>query len=65
MATEEKRSRSLSELEKFDELFPVLVDDLTKHGMKDDEIAGAMKWFKRVSSKTAMFANLPTSQRQK
>jgi len=48
MATEGKRSRSMSELEKFDELFPVLVDNLTKQGLKDDEITSAMKWFKRV-----------------
>lgn len=45
---EHKRSRDASDLEVFDELFPVLVDDLKKHGAKDSEIADAIEWFKEV-----------------
>lgn len=43
-----KKSRSMSELEEFDSLFPDLVDDLTKIGLKDGQVSDAMKWFKEV-----------------
>ena len=44
----EKKSRVLTDLEAFDEVFPCLVDDLTKQGLKDDQITSAMAWFKQV-----------------
>ena len=46
---EKKRSKTTdADLESFEALFSVLNDDLTKSGMKDDEISVAMKYFKRV-----------------
>ena len=45
-----KRNKPASELEVFDELFPVLVDDLTKHGLKDNEISSAMEYFREVKT---------------
>ena len=38
----------MTELEKFDKLFPVLIDDLTKPGLKNPEISQAIAWFKKV-----------------
>ncbi|XP_013413552.1 farnesyl pyrophosphate synthase [Lingula anatina] len=38
----------LTELQKFDEVFQQLVDDITKQGLKDGEIHDAFKWFKEV-----------------
>lgn len=38
----------MTELEMFDELFPAIVDDLTKKGCKNIEISSAMEWFKKV-----------------
>ena len=46
---EDKRRKEMTELQLFDELFPTLVEDLTKNGLKDDEITGAIEWFKEVS----------------
>ena len=46
---EDKKRKEMTELQLFDELFPVLVEDLTKNGMKDDEITSAIEWFKEVS----------------
>ncbi|XP_046574693.1 farnesyl pyrophosphate synthase-like [Haliotis rubra] len=50
-----KKSRSMSELEEFDSIFPDLVDGLTKIGLKDAEISDAMKWFKEVSEYNVPF----------
>ena len=45
----EKKARiQQSELEKFDAVFPQLVDDLTKPGVKNEEILDAQKWFRKV-----------------
>ena len=44
----EKKARMETELEEFDKVFPQLLDDLTKQGLKDDQIASAMNWFKQV-----------------
>ncbi len=49
---EHKKPRKPEELEKFDELFPQLVNDLTKQGLKEDEISSAIEWFKKVSSQS-------------
>ena len=46
---EDKKRKGMSELEMFDELFPTLVGDLTKNGIKDDEISSAVEWFKKVN----------------
>ena len=46
---EHKKAKGASQFEKFDALFSVLNEDLTKQGLKDNEIADAMAWFKRVS----------------
>ena len=46
---EDKKRKEMTELQLFEELFPVLVEDLTKNGMKDDEITGAIEYFKEVS----------------
>lgn len=43
-----KAKSDKTDLEHFDELFPVLVEDLTKYGLKDGEISDAMEWFKKV-----------------
>ena len=48
----DKKAQSMSQLELFDELFPILLDNLTKQGLKDDEISGAMEWFKKVNCVT-------------
>jgi len=48
--SEPKKTKQMTDLEMFDELFPVLVDNLTKNGLKDTEISDAMAWFKKVSS---------------
>ncbi len=46
---EGKKRKGSPELELFDDLFPTLVDDLTKNGLKDEEISAAVEWFKAVS----------------
>ena len=47
---ETKRTKLVDpELENFNALYYTLSDDLTKSGMKDDEISVAMKYFKRVT----------------
>ena len=49
----EKRSRengSRGDMEMFDELFHTLVDDLSKQGLKDEEVRDAVLWFKEVSA---------------
>ena len=43
-----KKIKQMSDLDMFDELFPMLVENLTKNGMNDPEISDAMKWFKTV-----------------
>ena len=45
---EDKKRKGMSELDMFDELFPTIVDNLTKNGIKDDEISNAVEWFKKV-----------------
>ena len=37
-----------SELEIFDEIFPQLVDNITQFSSKEQDIAPALNWFKRV-----------------
>lgn len=48
----EKKARVNTDLENFDSLFPLLVDVLTKQGLKDGEISSAMAYFKEVRSNT-------------
>ncbi|KAK6191276.1 hypothetical protein SNE40_003007 [Patella caerulea] len=43
-----KKSKACGELEEFDAIFPAIVDDLTKTGLKDIEISDAIQWFKKV-----------------
>ncbi|XP_041365410.1 farnesyl pyrophosphate synthase-like [Gigantopelta aegis] len=43
-----KKCRGMSELEKFEEIFPELVEDLTKPDVKNPEISQAIDWFKKV-----------------
>ncbi|ESO97345.1 hypothetical protein LOTGIDRAFT_231541 [Lottia gigantea] len=43
-----KKVKSTSELEEFDAIFPVLVENLTQNGLKDSEISDAITWFKEV-----------------
>ena len=47
---EHKKAKGTSQFEKFDALFSVLNEDLTKQGLKDGEIADAMAYFKKVIS---------------
>ena len=43
----EKMSRN-NGMKAFDDIFPELVELLTKEGMKNIEVADAMKWYKEV-----------------
>lgn len=44
----EKRARVQTELEKFDDIFPELVDSLINPGLRDAEVADAAQWFRDV-----------------
>lgn len=46
--SQSKKARVDSELEKFDEVFPELVELLVNPGLKDSEIQDANKWFREV-----------------
>lgn len=50
-----KGAPEASQFEKFDAMFTVLNDELTKQGLKDPEIADAMAWFKRVNAYNVPF----------
>ena len=39
----------------FDNLFPVLLDDLISVGKKDLQTSDAFQWFKRVCNRTFLF----------
>ncbi|XP_005104006.1 farnesyl pyrophosphate synthase isoform X2 [Aplysia californica] len=44
-----KRPKLADELAMFDEVFPMLMNDLEKHGVRDPETSGAVAWFKRAA----------------
>lgn len=46
--TNPKKTKVASELEQFDDIFPELVESLTKIGLKDNQICDAVSWFKEV-----------------
>jgi len=52
---DKKKPKTTTELELFDSLFSTLVDDLTKQGLKDEEIEVAMNYFKRVNEYNVPF----------
>lgn len=49
------RTDAVSDLHMFDELFPTLVDSLSKNGLKDPEIKDAIRWFKKVCLVLCMY----------
>ena len=44
-----KRVKFSDELAKFDDVFPLLMNDLEKFSVKDPETSDAVSWFKDVS----------------
>lgn len=50
-----KTAKQASELEQFDDLFPVLLNDLTDQSNTNSEIKDALEWFKEVSEYNVPF----------
>ena len=43
-----KKMKQISDMKAFDDVFPELVQLMTKDGLKDSEVADAMTWYKEV-----------------
>jgi len=43
-----KKMKQVSDMKAFDDIFPELVQLMTKDGLKDSEVADAMTWHKEV-----------------
>ena len=53
-----KKMKHINDMKAFDEVFPELVELLTKDGLKDGEVADAMKWYKEVQMCLLLYFNV-------
>ena len=53
-----KKMKLVSDMKAFDDVFPELVQLMTKDGLKDSEVADAMTWYKEVGSCLSLFFQL-------